>query len=309
MSARTSRSTPAAGGDLVAAVCAELATIEPTRHCCQAAERAGLGQAALGRARSPQVGRLAVRLAATAEPAHFDWPGAADHCRIAWLRGLVLAHGSLSIGPSGTHLELVVPAEELVMVTGRLVEVEQPFGVRTRRGRGVVTWKDAGAVLDLLRLVGVSSAALAIESRFVSRSLHGHLNRVVNAENANLARAVAAAHRQLVDIDALERAGALRRMPKSCAPGGGGPPPGARGDAGRAGIHGRPVARPGAAGFRTNLEHRAERGRGGTDMNEEQPAGAAARPVIIAANWKMNTIPGQAGELAADIASHPRWPA
>ncbi len=211
--ARAPRQAPGAGRDLVAAVRAELAAIEPTRRCCQAAERAGLGQAAQGRARSPQIGRLAVRLAPSGRPPRFSWSLAAGHCRVAWLRGLVLARGSLSIGASGTHLELVLPPEELAEVRTRLMEMSLTFGVRMRRGKGVITWKDAAAVLDLLRVIGVSSAALEIESRFVSRELRGHLNRVVNAENANLARAVAAAHRQLADIDTLEHAGALRRMP------------------------------------------------------------------------------------------------
>jgi DNA-binding protein WhiA len=43
----------------------------------------------------------------------------------------------------------------------------------------------------------------------------GHLNRVVNAEHANLRRAVIAARRQLDDIDALERHGALRKLPRN----------------------------------------------------------------------------------------------
>ena len=37
---------------------------------------------------------------------------------------------------------------------------------------------------------------------------------VVNAENANLKRAVVAARRQLADIDALDRRGVLRRLPR-----------------------------------------------------------------------------------------------
>jgi DNA-binding transcriptional regulator WhiA len=211
--ARAPRWASGAGRDLVTAVRAELAALEPTRRCCQAAERDGLGQAAQGRARSPQIGRLAVRLASSGRPATFSWPAAAGHCRVAWLRGLVLARGSLSIGASGTHLELVVLPEELAEVSARLTDIGLAFGVRMRRGRGVITWKDAATVLDLLRLIGVSSAALEIESRFVGRELRSHLNRVINAENANLARAVAAAHRQLADIDKLEHAGALRRMP------------------------------------------------------------------------------------------------
>ena len=40
------------------------------------------------------------------------------------------------------------------------------------------------------------------------------MNRVVNAEHANLRRAVIAAHRQLSDIAELERRGELRRLPR-----------------------------------------------------------------------------------------------
>ena len=86
--------------DLVDAIRAELAAIEPTRPCCRAATRAGLGAAASGQARSAAVARLAVRLEgadagversvaalqrrnATAAP--FDWAAARAHCRLAWL--------------------------------------------------------------------------------------------------------------------------------------------------------------------------------------------------------------------------------
>ena len=83
-----------------------------------------------------------------------------------------------------------------------------------RRGRGVLTWKGADTVTEFLRRIGASAATLELESRLVSRALTGHLNRVVNAENANLRRAVLAARRQMGDIDALERRGELRRLPK-----------------------------------------------------------------------------------------------
>ncbi|MEO7118115.1 MAG: hypothetical protein ABIZ34_04000, partial [Candidatus Limnocylindrales bacterium] len=119
--------------DLVAALRAELAAIEPARACCRRAERAGLGTAATGHARSPAVARLAVRL----EIGHvrsrypdgsdhpsvsggFDWGRAADHCRLAWLRGRFLAHGSLSLAPGGMHLEFVVPVEEAASLTERV---------------------------------------------------------------------------------------------------------------------------------------------------------------------------------------------
>jgi len=200
--------------ELVAALRAELAAIEPARRCCRAAERAGLGAAARGRARTPQVGRLAVRLDDGIEDPSFDWDAAADHCRGSYLRGAFLSRGSLSVSNAGTHLELVVAADDLEPMARRLAAVGLPAGRRVRRGRGVLTWKGAEAITAFLRRIGASASTLELESRLVGRSLSGHLNRVVNAENANLRRAVIAAQRQLENIDELERRGQLARLPR-----------------------------------------------------------------------------------------------
>jgi len=198
--------------DLVAALWAELAAIEPARRCDRVAERAGLGVEAYGRARTPAIGRLAVRLDDGADPETFEWQTAAPHCRVAYLRGLMLAHGSLSISAVGTHLELVVPRDSLNATAARVAAMGFAAGTRERRGRGVLTWKDAEQIIGLLRTVGSTAAAMEIEIRLLGRSLRGHMNRVVNAEGANLRRAVDAAHRQLEYIDTLERNDGLRRL-------------------------------------------------------------------------------------------------
>lgn len=207
---------PAASGapqrDLVAALRAELAAIEPARRCCRIAERAGLGAAAEGRARTPLIGRLAVRLDDAADAGEFKWEGAAEHCRTAYLRGVLLAQGSLSVGAAGTHLELVVVADDLESLARRVAMVGFPASARVRRGRGVLTWKNADTIIGLLRRAGASAATLELESRFIGRSVRGQMNRVVNAEHANLRRAVAAAGRELAAIAALEQRGALARM-------------------------------------------------------------------------------------------------
>jgi DNA-binding protein WhiA len=201
--------------DLATALRAELAALDPARRCCRAAERAGLGQAALGRARTPLLGRLAVRLEDASTEAAFDWASAAEHDRVAWLRGALLAHGSISVTPTGTHLEVIVDPG-LEREIGEWLESSGfPAGARVRRGRGVLTWKSSEGIVALLRRLGATGVPLEIESRLIGRSVAGQLNRVVNAENANLRRAVAAAHRQLADIDALERHDALRRLPRN----------------------------------------------------------------------------------------------
>lgn len=197
--------------ELVAAIRAELAAIEPTRACCRAAERAGLGSAATGEAHSPAIARLAVRLGPGASRASFDWTTAADHCRIAWLRGLFLAHGSLSLGFSRTHLEFVVDPGDAEELAGRLASIGLPAAIRLRRGRGVVTWKSSERVSAFLRATGAGPSLLELEARGVARALRGELNRLLNAEAANLERAVGASARQLEAIERLEAGGWLAR--------------------------------------------------------------------------------------------------
>ncbi|MEA2677562.1 MAG: cell division protein WhiA [Chloroflexota bacterium] len=144
----------------------------------------------------------------------FDWALGAEHDRVAWLRGALLAHGSLSVTPAGTHLELSIDPGDVEPLSTWLVANGYPAGARARRGRGVLTWKSADTIVALLRRLGASAVTLEMESRLIGRSVAGQLNRVVNAEHANLRRAVAAARRQLADIDSLEREGTLRRMPR-----------------------------------------------------------------------------------------------
>jgi DNA-binding protein WhiA len=155
-----------------------------------------------------------VRLDDAAGEGAFDWAAAPEHDRVAWLRGALLAHGSLSVTPTGTHLELTADPADLEPLGKWLAANGYPAGARLRRGRGVLTWKSAEAIVALLRRLGASAVTLELEARLIGRSVAGQLNRVVNAENANLRRAVAAARRQLGEIESLERQGTLRRLPR-----------------------------------------------------------------------------------------------
>lgn len=213
-----------ADGDraLVSALRAELAAIEPSRPCDRAAEVAGLGTGVI-RGDRPALGRLMVRLlrdGATAArdnamaPRPFAWEGAADHCRAAWLRGRFLARGSLSVAHGRLHLEFVVAPEESIQLGARLASIGLPAGVRIRRGRGVVTWKGAEEIGTFLRWVGAGSSLLELESRQVGRAVRGDLNRLLNAESANLERVAAASARQLEAIATIEADGRLASMPE-----------------------------------------------------------------------------------------------
>ncbi|HEX8941386.1 MAG TPA: DNA-binding protein WhiA [Candidatus Limnocylindrales bacterium] len=219
--------------DLVAALRAELAAIDPSRPCDREAEALGLGadlvtrEAAVARlairlgrdagrerATQPRRGARRIRLTGGAPTAAvFDWAAAPEHCRTAYLRGRFLSRGSLSLASSRTHLEFVVEPAEAPTLARWLADAGLPASWRTRRGRGVVTWKSADTVGTFLRRIGAGASLLELEARQVSRSLRGDLNRILNAESANVQRAVAAAGRQLEAIDLLEADGRLAEQP------------------------------------------------------------------------------------------------
>lgn len=143
----------------------------------------------------------------------FDWSTAPRHCREAWLRGRFLAAGSLSVGEGGAHLELSDAPAAASALAGHLAAMGLGASSRVRRGRGVVTIKRTDDIVTLLGFVGASATVLDLEARLVTRQLQGHLNRVINAEGANLRRSVRAAHRQLAAVETLQADGRLATLP------------------------------------------------------------------------------------------------
>jgi DNA-binding transcriptional ArsR family regulator len=206
----------------VVALRAELAGIDPARACDRRAEAAGLSS---GRTtREGPVTRLIFRLRRDRDrdrgdvpgappAAAFDWDASPEHCRMAWLRGLFLARGSLSLAGGRTHLEFVVDPVEAAPLATRLTAAGLPASSRMRRGRGVVTWKNGDTIGLFLRRIGAGATLLELEARQVSRALRGDLNRVINAESANLQRSVGAAGRQMAAIDELTASGELAEQP------------------------------------------------------------------------------------------------
>ena len=200
--------------DLVASIRHELAAIRPARTCCIQAQLAALADSgrrvdvSLARAVHELGTELAQRGAARgwegsprsqSERCAADLAGArsAQHCRLALLRGRLLARGSLSLASGSVHLEINVSSAEATDLA-RLVERDQLGGhLRERRGKGLLVWKGRDVLIDLLRRLGATAAVAEMEARGVGREIRGSLNRSVNAETANLTRAVHAGIRQV----------------------------------------------------------------------------------------------------------------
>ena len=227
----------------------ELARIQPARACDRRAELIGLLHGASGdalrtldhatartavalasslglavaspravhpdRARAGQRHHLVVELDRAALGA-WSWAGAPACDRRAFLRGVTLGSGSISFGAKGPHVEFVLSeraaAEELQTALASL----DVRALRTeRRGRHVVYLKGADEIVALLRLVGANRGVLELETHRVGRDVRARLNRLLNAEEANLGRTVRAADRQLSAIARLEADGRLAALAPS----------------------------------------------------------------------------------------------
>jgi DNA-binding protein WhiA len=134
-------------------------------------------------------------------------------CRRAYLRGLFLAGGSLSAGRSGYLLEIRPPRGEAARASQMLARVGLAPATRARRGRPIQLLRSADSIATFLRLVGATETLLRFESRRVQREMRGRTNAAVNAESANLTRAVIAGREQSEAIRALIDAGRLARLP------------------------------------------------------------------------------------------------
>jgi DNA-binding transcriptional regulator WhiA len=143
------------------------------------------------------------------------WEAAKSCDRRAFMRGALL-NASISLGPAGTHVEYVFPdARRARDLRRRLGEVGVRAGILSRRGRSVVYVKGQEEVATLLRLTGANRALLDFEAGRVARDVRNRLNRLLNAEEANLDRTVRAADRQLQAIGSLDEAGELERLPEA----------------------------------------------------------------------------------------------
>lgn len=130
-------------------------------------------------------------------------------CRRTYLRGLILAGGSLSAGASGYLFELRPPRGEIRRAASVLGREGLAPSIRSRRGQLVFTFRDAEVIAAYLRAAGASETLLRFEAKRVSREVRGRTNALVNAEAANLGRAVVSGRSQTEAIRTLIKDGRL----------------------------------------------------------------------------------------------------
>ena len=125
-----------------------------------------------------------------------------ERCVRSYLRNLFLCIGSVSDPARNYHLEFVCAKEGQAAQLMRVLEEENYHPqMNFRRGKQVVSVRDAQQVADLLTLMGAHASLLDLENARVIRQVRGQVNRRVNCETSNIQRSVDAARRQLEDIE------------------------------------------------------------------------------------------------------------
>lgn len=137
-----------------------------------------------------------------------------DCCAISYLRGAFLGGGFVADPHGDFHFELTAEseqiAEDLAALMGRFEVVAR---VTRRRGLFTVYLKGAEPIVTFLALVGAHRALLRTEDVRVIKSMRNDVNRLVNAETANLERSAEASLGQIDAILALEATYGLDNLP------------------------------------------------------------------------------------------------
>ena len=125
-------------------------------------------------------------------------------CRMAFLRGVFLACGSVTDPEREYHLEFVISDEAFAQAIQKLVaRFDLTASLGQRRSMRLVYLKGQSAISDMLSVFGAQSARFAMEDAFIRKELRNNANRATNCDSANMERSVAAASRQTQAIERL----------------------------------------------------------------------------------------------------------
>ena len=134
-------------------------------------------------------------------------------CARAYLRGAFLAGGAINPPAGDYHLEVVAHNQRQARLLRRLMA---SFGLRPglnqRKGQQVVYLKGSEQIADFLKAMGAQAVLFSYENARVVKEVRNGVNRLVNAETANVNKTVEASFRQLENIRYLRDHLGLERL-------------------------------------------------------------------------------------------------
>lgn len=125
--------------------------------------------------------------------------------RRSFLRGFFLMNGSVGSPEKSYQMEFSCHSEkDRDLILGLLREFGAAAGSVKRRDRWSVYVKDGDALSDLLGYMGAAKSLMEYENIRIVKDIRNSVNREVNCDTANIAKAAASATRQTEDIRLIE---------------------------------------------------------------------------------------------------------
>ena len=137
-------------------------------------------------------------------------------CRLAYIRGALIAGGFVADPRGDFHLEIAVQGEEFADALAELIgQIGVNARVNRRKSTFAVYVKSARDIRALLEAVGAQRSVDVLEDARAMKSVKNDVNRKVNAELANQTRSAGAAQHQLELIAEVERRGLRGTLPRA----------------------------------------------------------------------------------------------
>jgi DNA-binding protein WhiA len=133
----------------------------------------------------------------------------------SYLRGAFLAAGSVNNPETSRyHLEIYsLYVEQARQIETMMNRFDLNAKVVDRRSGYIVYLKEAEKIADMLNVIGATEAMLKFEDVRIVRDMRNSVNRLVNAEQANIEKTVNASQKQIEDIQYLDEEVGLHRLP------------------------------------------------------------------------------------------------
>ncbi|MBT9175783.1 MAG: Sporulation transcription regulator WhiA [Firmicutes bacterium] len=141
---------------------------------------------------------------------------AMDCCLRAYLRGAFIISGTIT-DPNRVsyHLEMVTESEAQAEYLCAVMERCQLVPRTIRRKELLVVYlKEGEQIVDFLNLAGAHSSLLRVEEARVRKSMRNQVNRLVNAETANLNKTMQASWRQADVIRYIDKTIGITSLPE-----------------------------------------------------------------------------------------------
>ena len=133
----------------------------------------------------------------------------------SYLRGAFLATGSVNNPETSRyHLEIYSLYETHNDGIAQMMNHFHLNARTTKRRNGYIVYlKEAEKIADFLQVIGATNSMLKFEDIRIVRDMRNSVNRLVNCENANINKTVAAAERQIENIKHLQATVGLDSLP------------------------------------------------------------------------------------------------